>query len=125
MDSELIHQRDSEPPAEKPQEVFSTESDEQDQELGSIAVTWTLSCLDGNIDPKAYERLRSEINWAKVADDGTMTFSSSDRDEIFTFSNKIRTIFEENEKGNIVEALSFTIRPAKRAKAEMQFKIER
>ncbi len=109
MGAEQIENMDSHTPKEKPTEDLQSESSQQDNEHGSRNITWTLKCLQGKIDPKAYARLRSEINWAEVGDDGTMTFSSSDRDEIFAFSNKIKTIFAEKEENNLVEALSFSM----------------
>lgn len=109
MDAEQIESMDSHAPTVEPTEDSQAQSDHQDEEPEARNISWTLTCLDGKVDPRAYERLRSEINWAEIADDRTMTFSSSDRDEIFAFSEKIRTIFAEKEENNIVEALSFSI----------------
>ena len=71
-------------------------------------ITWTLTALDGQIDPKTYEKLKTEIEWSEIGDDGSMTFKSSDAEKMSAFSKKIRTIFAENED-NIVEAFSFSI----------------
>lgn len=109
MDTELIENMDSHAQTEEPTEDSPTESNQRDNEHGSRSITWTLKCLQGKIDPKAYARLRSEINWAEVTEEGAMTFKSSDAEEIDDFSKKIRTIFAENEERNIVEAFSFTI----------------
>jgi hypothetical protein len=108
MNTELTD-KDLQLPTEEPHEDLQSESNEHSQEPGSRVVTWTLSCLDGKVDPKAYERLKSEIEWAEVAADGTMTFKSTNADEIDGFTKKIRTIFSENEERNTVEALSFSI----------------
>ena len=80
-------------------------------------ITWTLSCLDGKVDPKAYEKLKS-IAWSDIGDDGSMIFECSDAQMMSAFSKKIRAIFAQNEEDNTAEAFSFTIRPAKAGKAE-------
>ena len=101
--------RDSYAETEKPTEDFLSESNHQEEETEPRTIRWTLSCLDGKIDPKAYERLKSEIEWAEVTDEGTMIFKSTDAAEIDAFSKKIRTIFAESEQHNIVKAFSFSI----------------
>lgn len=109
MDAELIDGTDSQPLSEKPHGEFQSEPNHQDQELGSRAITWTLTALDGKIDPKAYERLKSEIAWSDIGEDGTMYFKSKDADEMSAFSKKIRAIFSVNEDQNTAEAFSFSI----------------
>ena len=44
MDTELIDNKGSQLQTEKPHEDFRSESDQQDQEIGSRTITWTLTC---------------------------------------------------------------------------------
>ena len=69
MDTELIDKKDSQLPTEKPYEDLRSESNHQDQELGSRTITWTFTCSGAKVHPKAYERLKSEIDWAEIAED--------------------------------------------------------
>ena len=107
--SELTENMDSQPLPEKPYEDSQSESNHQDQPHALRTITWTLKCVQGKIDQKAYERLKSEIAWSDIGDDGAMAFKCSDAGEISAFSKQIRTIFAENEANNIVETFSFSI----------------
>lgn len=111
MNTEFADNRVSQSLIAEPDEASESESDNQDKEPGSRNITWTLSCLDGKIDPKAYERLKSEINWVEVTDEGAMIFRSTEATEIDALSKKIRAIFAENEEANIVREFLFTIGP--------------
>ncbi len=109
MDEELLEDRNSHVPTEIPNEDFSAESNHEDQELGSRTITWTLTCLGAKVHPKAYERLKTEINWVEMSEEGGMTFRSTDMDQIDAFSKKLKAIFSENEEHNTVREFSFTI----------------
>lgn len=106
MDTEL------QPQTENPHEDLQNESSQQDQEIGSRTITWTLTCSDAKVHPKAFQRLKSEIAWSEKDDDNCMTFKSTDMDEIDSFSKQLKAIFAENEEHNTVKAFSFTIRPS-------------
>ena len=111
MDTGLIGNTGSQPQTEKPHEDLQNESNQQGQEIGSRTVTWTLTCFDAKVHPKAYQRLKSEIAWSEQDSDGCMTFKSVDMDEIDLFSKQLKAIFAENEEHNTVKAFSFAIRP--------------
>ena len=108
MDAGLLEDMNSHAPTAISNEDFSAE---QDQELGARTITWTLTCSDAKVHPKAYQRLKSEIAWSEQDNDGCMTFKSTDMDEIDSFSKQLKAIFAENEEHNTVKAFSFTIRP--------------
>ena len=111
MDAELIENQDAHVPTEKPHEDLQSDPNQQDQELRSRTVTWTLTCFDAKVHPKTYQRLKSEIAWSEQDNDGCMTFKSMDMGEIDIFSKKLKAIFAENEEHNTVKAFSFAIRP--------------
>ena len=66
MDTELIENTGSQPQTENPHEDLQNESSQQDQEIGSRTITWTLTCSDAKVHPKAYQRLKSEIAWSET-----------------------------------------------------------
>ena len=111
MDTELIENTGSQPQTENPHEDLQNESSQQDQEIGSRTITWTLTCSDAKVHPKAYQRLKSEIAWSEQDNDSYMMFKSTDMDEIDSFSKQLKAIFAENEDHNTVKAFLFTIRP--------------
>ncbi len=108
MDAELTDNKDSQPP-EEPNEGCQTQSDHQDGETEARTITWTLTALDGRIGEKSYKRLRSEIEWSDIGDDGTMTFKSSDAEVMTTFAKQIKAILAEDEQHGIVREFAFTI----------------
>ena len=112
MDSELIEDKDSHVPTENPHEDLKNESSQQGQEIGSRTITWTLTCSDAKVHPKAYQRLKSEIAWSELDNDGYMMFKSTDMDQIDSFSKQLKAIFGENEEHNTVKGFSFAIRPS-------------
>ena len=110
MDAGLLEDGNSHVPTETPNEDFSAESNHQDQELGARTITWTLTCFDAKVHPKAYQRLKSEIAWSEEDNDGNLTFKSMDMDEIDSLSKQLKAIFAENEEHNTVKAFSFAIK---------------
>lgn len=111
MNGELMHKKDTQLPTEKPTEDLQSESSQQDQELGSRTITWTLSCLDVKVDGKTFERLKTEIMWAEIGDDGSMTFRSTNADEVDNFSGKLRKIFAEDGEESTTKSVAFTLTP--------------
>ena len=68
MNAELTYNRDSPlTNGRNPMRISDSESEHQDQELGSRNITWTLTCSGAKVHPKAYEKLKSEINWVEMS----------------------------------------------------------
>lgn len=111
MDTELTDKKDSQIQTEKPHEDLRSESDQQDQEIGSRTITWTFTCSGVKVEQKVYERLESEIDWTEIAHDSCMIFKSTDADAIDAFSKKLRTIFAEDGEKSTTKAFSFTMTP--------------
>jgi hypothetical protein len=107
MNIELTDNCVSRPSSEKPAEDVSTESSQQDQEIGSRTITWTFTCSGVKVDAKVYERMKSEINWVEMCEDGRMTFRSTDADAIDAFSKKLRTIFAEDGEKSTTKSFTF------------------
>ena len=93
MEAELVENMDSHAPTEKPHYDLQGGSNQHDQEPESRLVTWTFECSGVKVSPKAYDRLKTEIEWTEAAHDGCMTFRSTDGDAIDAFSKRLRTIF--------------------------------
>jgi len=114
MDAELEESKASQESTEKPTEDFSTESKQDDQEIGPRTITWTFTCSGVKVGPKAYERLKSEIEWTEIADDSCMTFKSMDADAIDAFSKKLTTIISEDGEKSTTKSFTFTLTPEDR-----------
>jgi len=111
MDTELEESKASQESTEKPTEDFSTESKQDDQEIGPRTITWTFTCSGVKVDAKVYERMKGEINWVEVCEDGRMTFRSTDADAIDAFSKRLRTIFAEDGEKSTTKAFTFALIP--------------
>lgn len=111
MDTELTDKKDSQLQTEKPYEDLRSESNQQDQEIESRTITWTFTCSGVKVGPKAYERLKSEIEWTEIADDRCMTFKSMDADAIDAFSKKLTTIISEDGEESTTKSFTFRLIP--------------
>jgi hypothetical protein len=66
------------------------------------------------VSPKAYERLKSEIDWTEITHDNCMTFKSMDADAIDAFSRKLTTIISEDGEKSTTRSFTFTLTPEDR-----------